>query len=138
MGFYIYIVTNLCHYVAPGADVPLVIRRSPQEIVTHLNTELSEAHHPIALSAAWWTVKNNLMVTAGPDTSAYHLTQASHLISDTLSTFLSHNSSPLPITTHENVKWSWLLINGIPTGVSPSHRPYSPSECLLPAGTCGR
>jgi len=74
-------------------------------------------------------VKNNLVVTAGPDTLAYQLTQASHLISDILSTFLSHDSSPLPITSHENVKWSHLLINGIPTGVSSSCRPYSPSEC---------
>jgi len=101
----------------------------PQEVVTHLNTELSDAHHPVALSAAWWTAKNNLVVTAGPDTSAYQLMQASHFISDVLSTFLSHDSSPLPVTTCDNVKWSWLLINGIPTGASSSHGLYSPSEC---------
>ena len=117
------------HPSALGADVPLAIRRYPQEIVTHLNTKLSNAHHPVSLSAAWWTVKNNLMVTAGPNTSAHQLTQASHLISDTLSIFLSHDSSPLPITTRENVKWSQLLINGIPTGVPSSCGPFSPSEC---------
>jgi len=114
---------------APGADVPLAIRRSPQEVVTHLNAELTDAHHPVTLSAAWWTVKQNLMVTAGPDTLAYQLMQASHFISDSLSIFLSHDSSPLPITTHENVKWSCLLINGIPTRASSSCGPYSPSEC---------
>ena len=114
---------------APGADVPLAIHRPPQEIVTHLNAELTDAHHPVTLSAAWWTAKNNLMVTAGPNTLAYQLTQASHFISDILSTFLSHDSSPLPITSHDNVKWSRLLINGIPTRVSSSCRPYSPSEC---------
>ncbi len=113
----------------PGADIPLVIRRSPQEVVTHLNTELHDAHHLVTLSAARWTAKNNLVVTARPDTSAYQLTQASHFISDILSIFLSHDSSPLPITSHENVKWSQLLINGIPTGVSSSRGPYSPSEC---------
>ncbi|SRR6266702_4036488 len=101
---------------APGADAPLAIRRSPQEVVTHLNVELADAHHLVTLSAAWWTAKHNLVVTAGPNTSAYQLTQASHLISDLLSTFLSHDSSPLPIISHENVKWSHLLINGIPTG----------------------
>ncbi len=112
-----------------GADVPLAIRRSPQEIVTHLNATLTDAHHPVSLSAARWTAKQNLVVTAGPDTSAYQLTQASHFISDALSIFLSHDSSPLPITTRENVKWSRLLINGIPTGASSSRGPYSPLEC---------
>ncbi len=115
---------------APGADVPLAICRSPQEVVTHLNAVLTDAHHPVSLSAARWTVKNNLVVMAGPDTLAYQLTQASHFISNTLSIFLSHDSSPLPITLHENVKWSCLLINGIPTRVSSSCRPYTPSECL--------
>jgi len=113
----------------PGADTPLAVRRSPQEVVSHLNAELADGNHPVTLSAARWTAKNNLVVTAGPDTSAYQLTQASHIISDTLSTFLSHDSSPLPITSRENVKWSRLLINGIPTGVSSSRGPYSPSEC---------
>jgi len=115
---------------APGADVSLAICRSPQEVVTHLNTVFTDAHHPVSLSAAWWTAKNNLVVMAGPDTLVYQLTQASHFISDTLSIYLSHDSSPLPITSHENVKWSCLLINGIPTGVSSSRRPYTSSECL--------
>ncbi len=113
----------------PGADVPLVVRRTPLEIITHLNTELANSPHLVALSAARWTAKNNLVVTAGPDTSAHQLTSASHLISDLLSTFLSHDSSPLPVTLRENVKWSRLLINGIPTGASSFHGPYSPSEC---------
>src|SRR6266702_4574915 len=64
-----------------GGDVPLAIRRSPQEVVTHLNAELVDSPHPVTLSATRWTAKNNLVVTAGPDTSAHHLTQASHLIS---------------------------------------------------------
>jgi len=117
------------HPSAPGAGVPLAICQSPQEVVTHLNAELTNAHHPVALSAARWIVKHNLVVTAGPDTLAYQLTQASHFISDVLSIFLSHDFSPLPITSCENVKWSCLLINGIPTEVSSSCRPYSPSEC---------
>src|SRR6266702_5962852 len=64
-----------------GGYVPLAIRRSPQEVVTHLNAELVDSPHPVTLSAARWTAKNNLVVTAGPDTSAYQLMQASHLIS---------------------------------------------------------
>jgi len=123
------LVVALCTS-ASGADVPLAVRRSPQEVVNHLNAELADAPHPVTLSATRWTAKNNLMVTAGPNTSAHHLMQASHFISDALSTFLSHDSSPLPITTRENVKWSRILINGIPTRASTSRRPYSPSECL--------
>src|SRR6266702_4449272 len=65
---------------APGGDIPLAIHQSPQEVVSHLNAELADAHHPVTLSAAWWTVKNNLVVTARPNTSAYQLTQASHLV----------------------------------------------------------
>jgi len=122
------LVVALCPS-ALGIDVPLAVHRTPQEVVSHLNVELADASHPVTLSAAWWTVKNNLVVTAGPDTLAYQLTQVSHFISDVLSIFLSHNSSPLPVTLHENVKWSHLLINSIPTGVSSSHGPYSPSEC---------
>jgi len=123
------LVVALCSS-APGGNVPLAIRRSPQEIVIHLNAELADASHLVTLSAAWWTAKNNLVVTAGPNTLAYQLTQASHLISDSLLTYLSHDSSPLPITIRDNVKWSRLLINSIPTGASSTHGPYSPSECL--------
>ncbi len=122
------LVVALCPSL-PGADVPLVVRQTPQEVVNHLNAELADSPHSVALSAARWTAKNNLVVTAGPDTSAHQLMQASHLISNVLSTFLSHDSSPLPITSRENVKWSQLLINGIPTGASSSCGPYSPSEC---------
>ncbi|KAH9026021.1 hypothetical protein EDB84DRAFT_1611629 [Lactarius hengduanensis] len=111
-----------------GASHPPAVRRSPQEIVEHLNAVLASEDHRVTLSAAWWTVKNNLVVTAGPDTTAHHLTSASHLISDCLATFLSADQSPLPVQTRENCKWARLLVNGIPTGVSLTRGPYSPSE----------
>ncbi|KAI9436617.1 hypothetical protein H4582DRAFT_2078240 [Lactarius indigo] len=72
--------------------------------------------------------RNNLVVTAGPDTTAHHLTSSSHLISDSLATFLSADSSPLPVLARENCKWSRLLVNGIPTGASPTRGPYTPPE----------
>src|SRR6266702_7244075 len=90
---------------------------------------MATAHHPVTLSTAWWMAKNNLVVTAGPNTLVHQLTSASHLITNTLSTFLSHDASPLPITSHDNIKWSRLLINGIPTRVSASCGPSSPSDC---------
>ncbi|KAH9011779.1 hypothetical protein EDB84DRAFT_1569540 [Lactarius hengduanensis] len=111
-----------------GASHPPAVRRSPQEIVGHLNAVLASEDHQVTLSAARWTAKNNLVVTAGPDTTAHHLTSASHLISDCLATFLSADQSPLPVQTRENCKWARLLVNGIPTGVSLTRGPYSPSE----------
>ncbi|KAH8976623.1 hypothetical protein EDB86DRAFT_3095267 [Lactarius hatsudake] len=111
-----------------GGPKPLAVRRSPQELVTHLNAILASEDHPVTLSAARWTAKNNLVVTAGPDTTVHHLAAASHLISDSLTTFLSADNSPLPVLTRENCKWARLMINGIPTGVSPTRGPYTPSE----------
>ncbi|KAH9004640.1 hypothetical protein EDB86DRAFT_3200382 [Lactarius hatsudake] len=111
-----------------GGPKPLAVRRGPQELVAHLNTVLASEGHAVTLSAARWTAKNNLVVTAGPDTTAHHLTAASHLISDSLATFLSADNSPLPVQTRENCKWARLMINGIPTGASLTRGPYTPSE----------
>jgi hypothetical protein len=112
-----------------GVDTTLVGRRSPQEICKHLNVTLSSSPHHVILSAVRWTPKNNLVVIAGPDTTADHLNAASPFISDTLATFLSCSSPPRPITSRENTPWSCILIRGIPTGVSPTRGAYSPSEC---------
>ncbi|KAH9033967.1 hypothetical protein EDB83DRAFT_2525252 [Lactarius deliciosus] len=111
-----------------GAPKPLAVRRSPQEVVGHLNAVLSSEGHSVTLSAARWTAKNNLVVTAGPDTTAHHLTSASHLISDCLATYLSSDQSPLPVQARENCKWARLLVNGIPTGASLTRGPFTPSE----------
>ncbi|KAH9020896.1 hypothetical protein EDB85DRAFT_2152744 [Lactarius pseudohatsudake] len=116
------------HPPVEGAPHPLAVRRSPQEVVSHLNAVLSLEGHSATLSTARWTAKNNLVVTARPDTTAHHLTSASHLISDSLATFLSSDHSPLPVLTRDNCKWARLLVNGIPTGASPTRGPFSPSE----------
>ncbi|KAH9163683.1 hypothetical protein EDB89DRAFT_2078548 [Lactarius sanguifluus] len=111
-----------------GSPPPTAVRRSPQELVEHLNAVLSSEGHQVTLSAARWTAKNNLVVTAGPDTTAHHLASASHSISDCLAVYLSADQSPLPVQARENCKWARLLINGIPTGVSLTRGPYSTSE----------
>ncbi|KAH8999608.1 hypothetical protein EDB86DRAFT_2828229 [Lactarius hatsudake] len=121
------LVVSLQSAVA-GGPKPLAVCRGPQELVAHLNAVLASEGHSVTLSAARWTAKNNLVVTAGPDTTAHHLTSASHLISDSLVTFLSADNSPLPVQTRENCKWARLMINGIPTGASLTHGPYTPSE----------
>jgi hypothetical protein len=100
-------------------DAILAVKRSPQEVISYLNAALATSPHPVTLSAAQWTGKHNLVVTAGPDTTAHHLASSSRFISDTLTPFFSlDQSAPLPISVKENVKWSRILINGIPTGVS--------------------
>ncbi|KAH9052851.1 hypothetical protein EDB87DRAFT_1691318 [Lactarius vividus] len=114
---------------AAGPLAPIAVRRTPQELIAHLNSVLLEGGHPVTLSAARWTAKNNLVLTAGPDTTAHHLNSASHVISDSLAMFLSADtSSPLPVLARENCKWGRLTINGIPTGASLTRGPYSPSE----------
>ncbi|KAH9032400.1 hypothetical protein EDB83DRAFT_2652276 [Lactarius deliciosus] len=114
---------------APEGDGNLAIRHSPAAICSHLNAALGPSSHQVTLSAARWTAKNNLVVVAGPDTSAYHLSNASHFISATLTSFLSQSPDrPLPISARENVRWSRLLINSIPTGVSPSPGAFSSDE----------
>ncbi|KAF8258301.1 hypothetical protein EI94DRAFT_1708114 [Lactarius quietus] len=61
---------------------------------------------------------------------AHHLNATSSFISDALSPFLSTDiSQPLPVSVKENIKWSHLLINGIPTGVTDSRGAFEPSEC---------
>ncbi|KAH9169028.1 hypothetical protein EDB89DRAFT_2073447 [Lactarius sanguifluus] len=121
------LVVSLCPPVA-GSPPPAAVRRSPQELVEHLNAVLSSEGHAVTLSAARWTAKNNLVVTAGPDTTAHHLASASHSISDCLAVYLSADQSPLPVQARENCKWARLLINGIPTGVSLTRGPYTSSE----------
>lgn len=112
-----------------GADMTTVCRRSPQDICKHVNAALCSSNYQVILSAVRWTPKNNLVVIAGPDTTADHLNAASPFIFETLATFLSGDSPPRPITTGEDTPWSCVLIRGIPTGVSPKRGAYSPSEC---------
>ncbi|KAF8262797.1 hypothetical protein EI94DRAFT_1881831 [Lactarius quietus] len=120
--------------LAPPADDKLqndtqVVKRTPLEITEFLNAVLHSSPHQVTLSAARWTAKNNLVLTAGPDTTAHHLNTASHFISASLGPFLSPSPTPIPISSRENVRWSRILINSIPTGASHTRAPYSPSEC---------
>ncbi|KAH9011782.1 hypothetical protein EDB83DRAFT_2530172 [Lactarius deliciosus] len=113
----------------PEGDGSLAVRHSPATICSHLNAALAPSPHQVTLSAARWTAKNNLVVVAGPDTSAYHLSNTSHFISTTLASFLSQSlDRPLSISARENVRWSRLLVNSIPTGASLSRGAFSSDE----------
>ncbi|KAH9018987.1 hypothetical protein EDB83DRAFT_2320832 [Lactarius deliciosus] len=115
---------------APGSSPSLAVRKTPSEICSHLNGVLSELYPGSSLSAARWTKNNNLVIVAGPDTTSHHLQLASAALTEAVAHFISASpSQPIPITSKENVHWSRLLINNIPTGVSSSRGAYSPSEC---------
>ncbi|KAF8260297.1 hypothetical protein EI94DRAFT_1811889 [Lactarius quietus] len=123
-----------CRLPAPPTDEELqidtqVVKRTPLEVTEFLNAALHGSPHQVTLSAARWTAKNNLVLTAGPDTTAHHLNTASHFIITSLSPFLSSSPTPVPISSCENVCWSRISINGIPTGASHTCVPYSPPEC---------
>ncbi|KAH8992139.1 hypothetical protein EDB86DRAFT_3079408 [Lactarius hatsudake] len=112
-----------------GAASPAV-RHSLAAICSHLNATLAQSPHQVTLSAVQWTAKNNLVVVAGPDTTAPQLASASHFLSTALGAFLSHDpNSPLSVTARENVRWSRLTINGLPTGASTVRGAFTPTEC---------
>ncbi|KAH9074353.1 hypothetical protein EDB83DRAFT_2516168 [Lactarius deliciosus] len=113
-----------------GPSPSLAVRKTPSEICEHLNYVMSGLHPGSSLSAACWTKNNNLVIVAGPDTTSHHLQKASAALTTAISHFISADpSSPIPITAKENVCWSRLLVNNIPTGASSSRGAYSPSEC---------
>ncbi|KAH9059470.1 hypothetical protein EDB83DRAFT_2520604 [Lactarius deliciosus] len=113
-----------------GPSPSLAVHKTPSEICACLNSVLSRLHLGSSLSAARWMKNNNLVIVAGPDTTAHHLQQAAASLTTSLSLFISTDpSTPIPITAKENVCWSRILINNIPTGASPSRGAHSPSEC---------
>ncbi|KAH8997737.1 hypothetical protein EDB86DRAFT_2828823 [Lactarius hatsudake] len=115
---------------ASGSSPAQAVHKTPSELCTHLNNVLLELFPGSSLSATQWTKNNNLVIIAGPDTTSHHLQKVSAVLSHAVSHFIAADSShPIPITAKENVCWSHLMINNIPTGVSPSCGAYSPSEC---------
>jgi hypothetical protein len=105
-------------------------RPRPSIVTEHINSTLSHTpHHQVHISATHWTAKGNLVVTGGPNVTALQLQNATHAISKVLAdTSVATNRNILP-TIRANVRWSKLLINGIPTGKSEDREPYNPEEC---------
>ena len=103
----------------------------PSEIYTTINNALSVTpHHQVHVSAVRWTTKGNLIVTGGHMTMAHQLQLTSPIIAKALTEAYSSTVNPI-ITPHTraNVKWSKILINGLPTGVTDSRDAYTPDEC---------
>ena len=91
------------------------------------------AAHPqyadVKVSTAKWTPKGNLVVFGGPYTQQDRLLSASHILTSAISARLSVPGASR-ILVCANVKWSKVLINGVPLfGAGPATSP-SPSTAL--------
>jgi hypothetical protein len=108
-------------------------RPSAPEICTDINNALRASDNDqIRISAARWTAKENLILTGGPNTTAQQLQQATLLIRQHIATAYQPIDNPTPPSlpsVRPNVKWSKLLINSVPTGVTTSRTARSPEEC---------
>ena len=87
------------------------------------------AYADVRVSAANWTPKGNLIIFGEPDTQQDRLLAASHLLTSAISARLSAPGCSR-ILARANVKWSKVLINGVPLfGAGPATSP-SPSAAL--------
>ena len=87
----------------------------------------SEARYTnIQVSAAKWSPAGNLVVFSGPETTSTQLTATHHIIVSTIEGALP---SPISLSSHPNIKWSKLLINVVPTGVTSDTPAHSQEAC---------
>jgi len=102
---------------------------APASLVLVCNDALVKApHHAnIQISTTRWTPKGNLVVIRGPATSIAQLKDTTHILTTAIQSMLPKPTTSL--TSQANVKWSKLLINGVPTGVDKETPAYSSAEC---------
>ena len=106
-------------------------RLTPTEICKALNRELAVGqYNHIRIAATKWTACGNLVVTAGHTNSEHQLNTSLTFIALHLKNILGITTPPnttIPIRT--NVKWSRLLLNRVPTGLTDDHGAYTPDTC---------
>ncbi|KAI0250104.1 hypothetical protein BJV78DRAFT_1283557 [Lactifluus subvellereus] len=105
--------------------------QSPDAIHELLNAALADTeHHQVHISATRWTGKGNLVLTGGLHNTAQQLLATSATIKCIFTSQYDDDDRPLPhFPIHANVKWSKLLINGVPTGVCDTCGAKTPDEC---------
>ncbi|KAI9439504.1 hypothetical protein H4582DRAFT_1941203 [Lactarius indigo] len=130
----------------PQPQPPLPTPLLRPTLIAHTRINASDPHPPISglinklnslfqegtpahmrFSSARWSGTGNLVLTGGPGTTAQQLLKLDTQIQSIISDFLS---SPLPLLT-VNSKWSKILINNVPTGVTTNSGPASPHDCHL-------
>jgi len=106
-------------------------KQPSSEIVTYVNDKLySQGHQHIKLSAAKWTSKGNLVLTAHHTVTQAQLTNTTSTITSFLrEAYPQYFSVHSTLQARANVKWSKLLINSVPTGVCETRGPWTPDEC---------
>jgi hypothetical protein len=119
------LVVDLAHLGVSAGD-----RVKLETICCALNEGLGRISPPqVQLAAVRWTAKGNLVVTGGPSSSPQSLQMVAPHINAILTLTLKLPSTSLISQPRANVKWSKILINGVPTGASKDREPYSPDEC---------
>ncbi|KAH9954480.1 hypothetical protein BC827DRAFT_1272622 [Russula dissimulans] len=119
------LVVALSHLSIPTEDCP-----SPALISATLNAQLPSLYsQKVHIAAVHWTAKGNLIVTAGPSTPSKILYEASPHIAQALHKGLRQAPSAPTPPVRPNVRWSKVLIHGVPTNASGSQGPSSPNEC---------
>src|SRR5712672_3633981 len=115
------IVVDLAHWNLAESDRPPV-----ETICKNINNDLTtSSHSTICLIAAKWTAKGNLILTGDASTSLNILLPAANHIAAIIGARFAKTTHK----TRANIKWSKILINGVPTGKSQSREPYNPDEC---------
>src|SRR5712672_1075613 len=114
-------VVDLAHWNLAASDRPPV-----ETICKNINNDLAtSSHSAVRLIAAKWTANGNLILTGDTSTSLnVLLPTASHI-----AVIIGARFAKTTPKTRANVKWSKILINGVPTGKSQSREPYTPDEC---------
>jgi len=91
-------------------------RPRPVEVCGLINDALmASSHQQVRISAVRWTAKGNLVVIGGHNVTLHHLQMAAATIAQAFTASYSAAVNPFPPPTRANVKWSKILINGLPT-----------------------
>lgn len=113
-------------------EVPYPKEQLTSELVTLVNDKLhAQGHQHVKLSAAKWTGKGNLVLTAHHTVTPAQLTDTSPIITSLLREAYPEYFKPTQtaLTARANVKWSKILINSVPTGKCDTRGPWTPDEC---------
>lgn len=117
--------------LAPSPS-PNVNKLLTHQLVGALTASLrtSAQHSQVNVSAIKWTASGNLVVTAGPDTTAEQLLAASPTITSALKPLLQQIfGQSVNLSATLDVKWAKITLHGIPTGVSHTRQAFDPAEC---------
>jgi len=100
-------------------------RRPVSDLCQLLNSKLLTTQHALLrIAAAKWTAKGNLVLTASHNNTQLQLNLAGAL----LKKYVTDIFDNAPIV-RANVKWSKILINGVPTGAGEDRGPHTPGQC---------